>query len=120
MDEPIQGQPIIIVEEGKPVPIRGVQVGANGNPLFRVEIARLVRETQVIVVEAPSEEYLQDHLSLVYEKHDEENPAALWSPDLEWLDIGAIQGTHQLMGFVSDAGVAEEADVVLTGNEDDF
>ena len=78
MNKPIVPDKIVLIEGSEPaIPIHGsaaadgVQRGENGLPLFRVEIARLVRETQVIVVEAPDQEYLEDHIHDVYDTYEE-------------------------------------------------
>jgi hypothetical protein len=123
MNKPIIPDRIILIEECKPVPIHrlsameGVQLGDHGFPLFRVEIARLVRETQIIVVEAPDKNYLEDHIRDVYDTYQDRDTDELWFPDMEF---PPIEGTHYVIGPVSDAGIPAIVDVTLNGKEDDI
>lgn len=122
MNKPIIPDKIFIIQECKPIPIHkllaigSTQLGKHGFPLFRVEIARLVRETQVIVVEAPDQEYLEDHIHDVYDTYEENGVDELWTPDM---DFSPMEGTHYVIGTVSDAGVPAIVDVALNGKEDD-
>ena len=122
MNKPIIPDKIVIIQECKPIPIHkllaigSTQLGEHGFPLFRVEIARLVRETQVIVVEAPDQEYLEDHIHDVYDTYEENGVDELWTPDM---DFSPMEGTHYVIGTVSDAGVPAIVDVALNGKEDD-
>ena len=64
---------------------------------FYVEVAMLVRETRVVVVEAPDEETLERHLSDVYEVAAE--ALGDWVSDAEW---GCEEGTHTIVGEVDE------------------
>jgi hypothetical protein len=123
MNQPIVPDKIVLIEGNEPaIPIHGspamegVQLGDHGFPLFRVEIARLVRETQIIIVEAPDKAYLEDHIRDVYDTYEDKDVGGLWTPDLDW---GSAEGTHYVMGTVSDAGVPAIVDVALNGKEDE-
>lgn len=122
MSKPIIPDKILLIEACKPIPIHGmrepeVQLGENGFPLFRVEIARLVRETQIIIVEAPNQEYLQNHIHDVYDIYEDKDVDDLWASDP---DFPPMEGTGIVVGTVSDAGVPAIVDVALNGKEDDF
>jgi len=65
---------------------------------FTVTLARLVRETVTLTVEATSEEELKARLSEVYEGA-EPNLDGHWVTDYEW---GAEEGTHDLGDEVED------------------
>lgn len=69
---------------------------------FKVELARLVRETRVVVVEAESKEELWKQLSEVYDKDDD---AGDWTPDNEW---GCEPGTHTIIGEFDGVGEYHE------------
>ena len=74
---------------------------------FYVEVAMLVRETRVVVVEAPDKETLERKLGDVYEVACEH--LGDWQSDADW---GCEEGTHTIIGEV-DAHVAEEVEVMV-------
>ena len=59
---------------------------------FKVELARLVRETRVVVVDCDSEEDLNSRLDEVYDKDDD---LGTWDEDAMW---GCSAGTHTVIG----------------------
>ena len=65
---------------------------------FKVELARLVRETRVVVVEATTQEELQERLSEVYDLDDD---LGEWKDDVEW---GCDEGTHTIIGTDNSEG----------------
>jgi hypothetical protein len=64
---------------------------------FKVELARLVRETRVVVVEAASEDDLCMRLGEVYRLDDD---LGFWEEDAM---LGADEGTHSIIGLDDDS-----------------
>ncbi len=58
---------------------------------FKVTLARLLRQTVTLIVEAESEADID--LKEIYCEHDEEN----WEDDISW---GCEPGTHTVVGEV--------------------
>lgn len=68
-------------------------------PKYIVELAQLVRETAVIVVEAPSRAFLEKHLNDVYA---EEQGESEWEMDANW---GTEEGTHRVVSTAKQSAV---------------
>lgn len=75
-------------------------------PCFHVQLARLVRQTADVYVEAPSREALESRLGEVYAQFDKDDA---WEDDNEW---GCEEGTHTI---VDEIGAAP--DIILGAEE---
>jgi len=82
-------------------------------PKFYVEMAQLVRQVKIIVVEAPSIDDLdEDVLSTVYEKYEDDGRN--WKMDDSW---GSEEGSHSVVGAVeNDPSVDTIVDIVVDEN----
>ena len=77
-------------------------------PKFAVEIAQLVRQTATVIVDAESQEELQNRLGEVYADVDDDRLE--WKLDGMW---GADEGTHTIIGPTKEDS---EADLTLPSN----
>jgi hypothetical protein len=81
-------------------------------PKFYVQIAQLIRETAMVVVDAPSRDELECRLEEVYDEADGSYYPE-WQGDDWW---GAEKGMHQV---IREAPANAHVDYVLDGDEDE-
>ena len=74
-------------------------------PKFNVTLSRQVSEIAYIIVEAPTQEILDDKIKQVYDEYD-----GAWQPDTDW---GCEEGIHFISGQL--AADTEPADITLKG-----
>lgn len=75
-------------------------------PKFKVTLARQVSEIAFIIVEAPTQEILDDQIHKVYDRYEGDK----WQPDTDW---GCEEGTHYIAEQL--AGENDRVDMTLEG-----
>jgi len=82
-------------------------------PKFNVQLARIVRETALVVVEAPSREELDVRLAEAYEACSEDLE---WEPDVCW---GCEEGTHMIVDGMANPETPAEFTLPQEDDEED-